>query len=152
MLVKKMKMVFQKKVDIPYEYSNIEEYYKYVNKNGKALKVYKGENIYLLFNKETYEVEEYVYDSVFRRYGCQLYDLETEELLAYCNGIGGYAYNKEYFYYLTDNSYEVHLANISDYVDGYDEKEYYSLEEIKELEPQIIEGLKIINNVKTKVR
>ena len=35
---------------------------------------------------------------------------------------------------------------------GYDIKEWYSLDEIKELEPRIIESLKIINEYESKVK
>ena len=140
-----------KRNDIPSKYSNIEGYYKYVIQNGEAVKLYKAENVYLLFDKETYDVKEYIFDIVFGIYGGQLYDLESEELLVYSGGIS-YTYNEEYNNYLKENNYQVCLKDISDYVEGDVGKEYYSLDEIRELEPQIAEGLKIINSLKVKTK
>ena len=53
---------------------------------------------------------------------------------------------------LIKNNYQVCLTEVSDYVEGHTGKEYYSLDEIKELEPQIAEGLKIINSAKVKTK
>jgi hypothetical protein len=137
------------------EYSNVEDYYKYVIQDGEAVKLYNAQNVYLLFNKETYEATEYIY---YRRdilYGLgiygELYDLQSEEMIAYCNGINK-TYNKEYFNYLVENNYQVCLAEASDYIEEHTSKEYYSLEEIIELEPQIAESLKIINSAKVKTK
>ena len=44
------------------------------------------------------------------------------------------------------------LNEVSDYVEGHVVKEYYSLEEIKELEPLVKESLKIINQAKVKTK
>lgn len=70
----------------------------------------------------------------------------------YNNGIDDITYNEDYYNYLINNNYVVSLANLSNYVEGIETKEYYTLEEIKELEPQILEGLKIIVNSKTKTK
>ena len=133
------------------EYYKFDEYYKYVVQDAKAIKVYKTENIYLLYNKETYDAEEYIYDTVLGRYGGQLYDLESEELLVYSSGIN-YSCNKEYYNYLCNNNYSVCLKDASDYIEGYQTKDYYSLDEIKELEPQLVESLKLINKEKVKTK
>lgn len=140
-----------KHCSISSEYSNIDNYYKYAMQNGEAVKLYKAENIYLLFDKETYDAEEYIFDTVLWIYGGQLYDLESEEMLVYSSGIG-LAYNKEYYNYLKDNNYEVCLKDVSDYVEGHVGKEYYSLDEIRELEHRIAESLKIINSAKVKIK
>lgn len=60
--------------------------------------------------------------------------------------------NQTYYEYLIENNYQVYLANTSDYIEGYNNKEYYSLDEIRKLEPQIAESLKIINSVKVKTK
>ena len=130
------------------KYSKVEEYYKYTIKNGEAVKMYKSENVYLLYNKESYEVKEYIYDG---EYDIELYDLKSEEMIAYSNPISS-TYNKEYYYYIRDNNYQVCLNDVENYVEGRTNKEYYSLEEIKELEPKILEGLKIINTAKQKIK
>ena len=83
--------------------------------------------------------------------GAELYNLESEELLVYSDGINT-CYNKDYFQYLIDNNYQVCLKDVSDYVEGAKTKEYYSLDEIKELEVQAAESLKIINKAKTMIK
>lgn len=134
------------------EYSNVDDYYKYVMQSGEAVKLYNSANVYLLFDKETYEVSEYIYrDHVTCFGGVELYDLESEEMLVYSDGIKCVC-NGEYYKYIIENNYQVCLTEVSDYVEGHASKEYYSLDEIKELEPQIAEGLKIINSAKVKTK
>ena len=144
-----------KNVSISSEYSNIDDYYKYVMQNGKAVKLYNSANVYLLFNKETYEVSEYIYyrRNVLGGLGShvELYDLPNENMIVYSDGIST-TYNEEYYKYLIENNYQVCLTEASDYVEGHTGKEYYSLDEIKELEPQIAESLKIINSAKVKTK
>ena len=72
-----------KRVSIPTKYSHVEDYYKYGVRDGKATQLYNSENIYLLYDKKTYSVEEYLYygrDILggLGRSG-ELYDLETEK-------------------------------------------------------------------------
>jgi hypothetical protein len=97
-------------------------------------------------------VNEYIYDDDFTFFGgVVLYDLETEEMLVYSDQFAT-TYNKEFYAYLIKNNYQVGLSKISDYVEGHVDKQYYSLEEIKALEPQIEEGLRIINKAKVKTK
>lgn len=144
-----------KHVSISSEYSNVDDYYKYVMQNGEAVKLYNSANVYLLFNKETYEVSEYIYyrRNILGGLGThvELYDLPNESMLVYSDGIDT-TYNEEYYKYLIENNYQVCLTEVSDYVEGHTGKEYYSLDEIRELEPQIAEGLKIINSAKVKTK
>ena len=144
-----------KHVSISSEYSNVDNYYKYVMQNGEAVKLYNSANVYLLFNKETYEVSEYIYyrRNILGGLGSyvELYDLPNESMIVYSDGIST-TYNEEYYKYLIENNYQVCLTEVSDYVEGHTGKEYYSLDEIKELEPQIVEGLKIINSAKVKTK
>ena len=138
------------RVAISEEIYNIEKYYKYIMKNGEAVKEYNSQNVYLLFNKETYEVKEYIFTNKVTVFGgAELYDLVTEEMLAYSDGVATII-NKDYYKYLVDNNYQVCLTEVGDYVEGHSTKEYYTLAEIKELEPTIKESLKIINKAKTK--
>lgn len=140
------------RVSISQEHSNVEDYYKYVMQNGEAVKLYNSQNVYLLYNKETYEVNEYIFQNQVTWFGgAELYDLETEEMLAYGDGIAT-TYNREFYEYLIENNYQVCLNEVSDYVEGHVAKEYYSLDEIKELEPQIEESLRIINKAKVKTK
>ena len=144
-----------KHVSISSEYSNVDDYYKYVMQNGEAVKLYNSANVYLLFNKETYEVSEYIFykKNILGGLGShvELYDLPNENMLVYSDGIST-TYNEEYYKYLIENNYQVCLTEVSDYVEGHTGKEYYSLDEIKELEPQIAESLKIINFAKFKTK
>lgn len=141
-----------KPAPISSDYSEVDNYYKYIVRDGKPTKVYKAKNICLLFDKKTYEVEEYIFDyTFFGSLGGQIYDLESEKLLVYSNGIGT-RYNYDYYEYIVENNYQVPLLNVSDYVEGHESKEYYSLDEIKELEPQICESLKILNKTNNKTK
>ena len=144
-----------KHVSISSEYSNVDDYYKYVMQNGEAVKLYNSANVYLLFNKETYEVSEYIYyeRNILGGLGThvELYDLPNENMIVYSDGIRT-TYNEEYYKYLIENNDQVCLTEVSDYVEGHTGKEYYSLDEIKELEPQIAKSLKIINSAKVKAK
>lgn len=144
-----------KHVTISSEYSNVDDYYKYVMQNGEAVKLYNSANVYLLFNKETYEVSEYIFykKNILGGLGChvELYDLQNENMIVYSDGIST-TYNEEYYKYIIENNYQVCLTEVSDYVEGHTGKDYYSLDEIRELEPQIAESLKIINSVKVKTK
>lgn len=140
------------RISISQEHSNVEDYYKYVMQNGEAVKLYNSQNVYLLYNKETYDVNEYIFQNQVTWFGgAELYDLETEEMLVYGDGIAT-TYNEEFYRYLIENNYQVCLNEVSDYVEGHVAKEYYSLDEIKELEPQIEESLRIINKAKVKTK
>lgn len=143
-----------KYTSIPHSYSHIDDYYKFVMQNGEAVKLYNSSNVYLLFNKETYDVSEYIYYGTHFLGGLsyiELYDLPNEKMLHYCDGIVT-TYNSDYYNYLMNNNYQVCLKDVSDYVEGYVGKEYYSLDEIRELESPIAEGLKIINSLKVKTK
>lgn len=144
-----------KQVSISSQYSNVDNYYKYGIQNNEAIKLYNSSNVYLFFDKETYEVKEYIYYSRYILGGLgthiELYDLPNESMLVYSDGLNK-TYNEEYYKYLLENNYHVCLTEVSDYVEGHTDKEYYSLAEIKELEPQIAEGLKIINSAKVKTK
>lgn len=140
------------RIAISQEYSNVEEYYKFVIQNSEAVKIYNSQNVYLLYDKETYEVKEYIFQKQVTWFGgAELYDLTTEEMLAYGDGIST-TYNKEFYEYLVENNYQVCLTEVSDYVEGHITKDYYSLDEIRELEPLIEESLKIINKTKIKTK
>ena len=142
-----------RRLSISSEYSNVEKYYKYIVQSEEALKLYKSSNVYLLFDKETYEVSEYIYygGKILGGLGTyvELYDLQSEEMLSYCDGIAT-SYNDDYYIFIMKNNYKVCLEDASDYVEGHESKEYYSLDEIKELEPHIAKSLKIINATKVK--
>ena len=143
------------RVPIPKEFSHPEDFYKYDIVNNKAQKLYNSSNVYLAFNKETYEVEEYLFSTQFTlldmNFGLELYSLEDEELLAYGNGITE-PYNGDYFDSIVENNYTICLNEVGNYIENFEIKEYYSLEEIIELEPLVLNGLKLINEEKSKIK
>lgn len=141
--------------EVPSEYYNFDKYCKYVIKDGEALQLYNSQNIMLFYNKETYDVKEYIYnrEEKFLGTASELYDLVTEEMLEYSDGIAiGYNDDNDFLKDLIDNNYQVWLPDTGDYIEGYEVKDYYSLEEIKELEPQIETGLRAINKIKVKTK
>ncbi len=143
------------RVPIPEEYSHPEDFYKYAVVNGQATKLYNSSNVYFAFDKETYEVKEYLFSTQFTllkmNFGLELYSLEDEELIAYGNGITE-PYNGDYFDFIVENNYTICLNEVGNYIEGFEVKEYYSLEEIIELEPLVLNGLKLINEEKSKIK
>jgi len=144
--------------DYPEEFSYIEQeanhfddFNKTVIRNGEPLTVYKGENIVLAINKETFDVKEYVYkqSSLIGK----IYDLATGYMIVNVNVFDySHSYDESNYNKLKEENYIVELVNISDYIEDAELKEWYSIEEIKELEPKVIESLKIINEYESKVK
>ena len=131
-------------------YSQIKKYYKYIKQDNKTVKAYESKYVYLLYNKETIEVKEYIYNnkSSFAG-GFELYDLKTETLLSYYNGISIF-FNEDYLKYLIENNYQINLANIGEYIDDFAPKEYYTKDEIKTIENIISNTILNNNEAKTK--
>ena len=140
-------------IDIPDDYSNIKDYYKYSTIDGKNTKEYKAQNIYLLCNKKTQDVRECIY-ATKKIFGplqsVELYDLNTEDILVYGNGIGS-TLNQDYYDYLMENTYQICYQDISNYIEGVEPKDYYTLKEIKELEPIIINKINTIKKKSLKI-
>ena len=130
-----------KKIYIPSKYSKVDNYYKYMSKGLEQVKLYDSQYVYLLFDKETYDANEYIYNKASFFKGIELYDLESEEMISYGDLIIT-NYNLEYFHYLLESCYQIPLCNINDFIDEYNLKKYYTLDEIKELESIIREELK----------
>ena len=81
----------------------------------------------------------------------EVYDLVTEEMITYSDVLAT-VYNEEYYNHILDNNYQVCLNEVSRYVEDYVDKDYYTIDEIRELEPQIEEELKTINAAKVKTK
>ena len=45
---------------VPERYSNIEDYYEFPIQDGEAVQYYNSDNVYLLYDKESYNVTEYI--------------------------------------------------------------------------------------------
>lgn len=137
---------------IPQDHSRVNDYKKEIVRDGNVVTVYKAENVLILYDKETYELEEYLYcDTNHFGFEIELYNLESEEMLVWSNGIST-TYNRDYYNYLKENNYQIFISNAFCYVEDCEIKEYYSLEEIKNLEIQILDRLKNIHNVKYKTK
>ena len=138
------------------ETSNIEDYYKFVVRNDEAVKLYDSNYIYLFIDKETYEIGEYIFrgdiDGYLGRFTeAELYDLPTEKMIFWNKGYEK-IYNREYLDDLIENNYPIALRSLSDYIEGFQLKSHYSLEELRELEPQLLECFKILNDAKVKIK
>ena len=140
---------------ISQQYQHLDQTGKYIISNGEAIKIYNSKNVYLLFNKDTYDVSEFLFYGYDILWGlgkyAEVYDLPSETLLVYCNGINN-TINGDYYSYLIENNYQVCLLNVCDYVEGHTLKEFYTIDEIREMEPIIAEGLKKINAKKKLIR
>lgn len=136
---------------IEQEANHFDDFYKTVIRDGEPVTVYKGENISLVIDKETFEVKEYIYHNTALT--AQIYDLSTGYLIVDASIVShkADADYKNYEKIIYDN-YIVEFVNISDYIEDAELKEWYSIEEIKDLEPRIIESLKIINEYESKVK
>jgi len=144
--------------DYPEEYYYIDQvtnefdnFTKTIIRNGEPVTVYSGKNIALAFDKETFDVKEYIYKQ--SSLSGQIYDLSTGYVLvdvykfSFASRTDEKNYNK-----LKEENYIVEFVNISDYIEDAELKEWYSLEEIKELESRVLESLKIINEYESKVK
>ena len=123
--------------------------YKYGVVNGEATKLYDSEHVYFIYDKDDCSCEEYLSGFITPKAAAVIYDLDTEKLLAYKEfGFGTTDINYTHFSYLEDANYEVRLSDASDYVEGLDVKDYYSLDEIKELGKKIGDGVKVLSKVR----
>ena len=137
---------------VPSRYNHFSHYYKTVIRDGEAVKVYKAENTFVVFDKETLEPTKYVFkkdDSYRDEY--ELYDLSTGKMLMYAEEAGlilpGTIYNYYYYRDIIKGSYEVCLGNIGDFIEGEEQKEYYSEAEIDAFIPQVLDAIKKIHNI-----
>jgi len=133
-------------------YNHIDNYRTYIIRNGEAICVYNANNIIIAVDKKTYESEEYLWDykDILLGRSGELYDLESEEMLVYSDGIAT-GFNEFYVNdYLKNNFYCINFTKLANYIEGIVVKDYYTLEEIKEIEPLLIEAVKKIDQTKVK--
>lgn len=140
--------------DYPSEFAYVDQenndygrYYTTIIRDGEPVKAYHKENIAIIIDKDTFEFKEYLY--VEGIVSAQIYDLETGYLICEANAstdnLSSVKKDYENLNKLLDNSYEVYFANLEAYDVGEENiKDFYTLEEIRELEPKIIESVKII--------
>ena len=128
---------------------NLSDYfYKYAVVNGEATKLYNNDGVYFIYDKDDYSCEEYLTSFIFGKGSSVIYDLESENLLAYKEYLEGVDINFQYFVEHDEENYGVALKDAPTYVEGYEVKDYYTIDEIKDLEHEIGEGVKILSKVK----
>ena len=136
-------------------FSRINESCYYQIEGQQAVKMFNTDNVYLMYDKYTYEVTEVLHSSAYTKNGVKLgeilYDFDGEILSVYYDGDPDYTQNYGYRSYLFNNNYVIPLGDAAHYIDGgLDMKDSYSLAEIRALEPQIKEGLIIIDRGRAK--
>lgn len=132
------------------ENNNFEDLSKIVIQNGEAVSVYPGENIAVAVNNDTYDVKEYLFYNGFL--SGTAYDMETGYLISdlfVTDTTSSADYKNVKSIY--DNNSVIEFSELGDYVEGEETKEYYTLEEIRALEPIIVESVKKINNYNKKL-
>jgi len=132
---------------IDQENNSFDDYHKTIIKDGTPVEVYKGENISLAIDKKTFEAKKYIYDMGLVS---EIYDFDTGYRLVsiVLLSVDG----KENSEKIIENNYVVDFTNISDYVESETLKEYYTIEEIEELEPKIIESIKLMEKGSQKIK
>ncbi len=142
---------------IPPENLHLDDVSKTILKNGEAVKVYKSNCVDYLINKDTYEVSVYLF-YLKKSYGdvvatWELYALPSEEVI-YSNNLYPFSPDwdeaKEFIEFLLDNNYEIAFNDVPDYIEGYSIDEYVAYDEIVNIEPELVNGLKIIEKAKKK--
>lgn len=126
--------------------------------NGYPAQAYKADNVYLLIDKETKEVTEYLavttkgtsnnwFESIIMQESDdvhKIYEIPSGDLICYYyseyNGKG-----LDYLNNLVENSYLVRLKDLELYVEDEALKEWYSIREIKAFEPEIVEAIEKID-------
>lgn len=137
---------------ISQENNRFDEYAKTIMRDGEPVSAYRGENISLTVNKDTFEVKEYIYKN--SSISAVVYDLSTGYMVVDAS-IFNYSFDTEVRNYdvIKDNNYIIDFVELGDYIEGYELQEWYTLEEIKEIEVQVVESLKKISEYeKTKVK
>lgn len=130
---------------IDQEYNDFDDYHKTIIKDGVPVEVYKGENISLTIDKTSLETHKYIYNT--GTLISEIYDFNTGYMLV--KSVLLTVEGEDNMEKISDNKYIVDFVDIADYVEGETLKEYYTIEEIEELEPKIIESVKILEQHST---
>jgi hypothetical protein len=122
-------------------------FYKYAVVNNEATKLYDTDYVYFIYDKDDYTCHEYLSRPILFKDASVIYDLETDRLLAYREFLDGEDINYQSYLDHRDDNYYVPLTEASNYVEGLEVKDYYSLDEIRKLETEIGEGVKVLSKV-----
>lgn len=130
----------------------------YTVRDGEVFKYYNHENVLFIVNPDTSEIKEYLYEEyyydIYIPYGgytsdsyyykevhtdYRFYDFDTEEALSL-----------EFSDFKYDNSGVISLDDIGLYLEDLEDKENFSYQDIKELEPRLLRAVQLIDNYKEK--
>ena len=132
------------------EYSNYDDFAMFRLRKARAEMCYRGENIFLAIDKNTNDVTRYICDDIFRKN--EVYELETGEMIYYSDNFFK-TYGEEKLENIINSSYIVNFIEIGNYIEGETCRQWYTLEEIKALESQILDVvLKIKESEKTLIK
>ena len=106
---------------------------------------YRGENIFLAIDKQTNEISRYISNE--KTFKNEVYNLETGEFV-YLSAFGIDDYGKDNYNNLFENYDIVYFHEINDYIENEFCKDWYTYDEIKELEPQILDAVIKIREAK----
>ena len=128
--------------------NDFHKYKKTIIRDGEPVTAYLSKNVSIAFDKKDFTTKEYIYDT---NAGYDIYPIGViydlkEEVKLFEFTISNIIGSKDRLEYdkLIENNYFVDLIDLKNYVEDIELKEYYTLEEIKELEPKILESLKLI--------
>ena len=103
---------------------------------GNRLKdCYNIENITIVIDNETTMMSEYICyeDSEINK----VFDLDTKELVYYSDSSKNIEYKDNYYNDLLENSTVIEFKELDNYLENYTYKEWYSLEDIENIESQL---------------
>ena len=119
--------------------------------NGEEVLMYKGYNVILAIDMETYDVKEYIYNK--GAITDKVYDLSTGYMIV-DGSLISVSSDEEVRNWdkITEGNHVFDFAYIDEYLENPEYKEWYTLEEIKELELVIIDTIKTLLNDNSKVK
>lgn len=119
--------------------------------NGEEVLMYKGYNVILAIDMETYDVKEYIYNK--GAVTDKVYDLSTGYMIV-DGSLISVSSDEEVRNWdkITEGNHVFDFAYIDEYLENPEYKEWYTLEEIKELELVIIDTIKTLLNDNSKVK
>lgn len=126
------------------ENNEFDKYCKTIIKDGKPVKAYKGSAISITIDKYTYEIKEYIYNKT--DWSIEIYDLTTGNMLVNASYLVFLDADKQNYKKIVNDKYVIDFLDISDYVEDEEVKDYYTFEEIKNLEVKILESIKLIES------
>ena len=141
----------QKPNNWPNEYAYIDQqnnefdnYCKTIIRDETPVKAYKGSAISITIDKATYEIKEYIYNKT--NFSIEIYDLTTGNMLVNASYLLYLDADKQNYKNIVNDKYVIDFVDISDYIENEKLKDYYTFEEIKNLEIKILESIKLIES------